>query len=76
MPPSQLPSVSSSPELLDFLQSELAVSEAGIRLGLRHVDGNPTLLPMALWQYGLVTMAELNQILDWLEQRPIAALMT
>lgn len=25
------------------------------------------LMPMVLWQYGLVTLDQLNQILDWLE---------
>ena len=61
----------SNPDLIHFLQAELAVPTAAIQLGMRQANGSPALLPIALWQYGLVTMAELNQILDWLEQRPI-----
>jgi Protein of unknown function (DUF2949) len=26
-------------------------------------------LPIILWQYGLVTLSQLNQIFDWLERR-------
>ncbi len=59
-----------SSDLMHFLQGELAVPAAAIQLGMRQTHGSATLLPMALWQYGLVTMTELNQILDWLEQRP------
>ncbi|NJN22081.1 MAG: DUF2949 domain-containing protein [Leptolyngbya sp. RL_3_1] len=64
-----------SPDLIDFLQDELAVSPAAIQLGMRQARNSQTLLPMALWQYGLVTMGELNQILDWLEQRPVPSYM-
>lgn len=66
----------SNPDLIHFLKVELAVPNAAIQLGMRQANGNLALLPMALWQYGLVTLAELNQILDWLEQCPIATLMT
>lgn len=49
---------------LRFLRQELAISKVELRLALRH----PDTLSMILWQYGLVTLSQLNQIFDWLER--------
>lgn len=54
-------------ELIRFLQEELAIPAASIQLALHHPEHTPALLPMILWQYGLVTLAQLNRIFDWLE---------
>jgi Protein of unknown function (DUF2949) len=54
--------------LLRFLRQDLAIPTADLRLALRHPDRTPNLFPMILWQYGLVTLSQLNQIFDWLEQ--------
>ncbi len=40
---------------------------AGKSIDLRHQEQNSSLLPVILWQYGLVTLEQLDQILDWLE---------
>ena len=56
-------------QLLQFLQTDLAIPDANLQLALRHPEQTPSLLPMILWQYGLVTLNQLNQIFDWLEQR-------
>ncbi|MGD1905356.1 MAG: DUF2949 domain-containing protein [Leptolyngbyaceae cyanobacterium] len=63
-----------SPDLVKFLQGELALSDSAIQLGMRQANHHPTLLPITLWQYGLVNLTELNQIFDWLEQRPVSAI--
>jgi hypothetical protein len=61
-------------KLINFLQTELAVSSDAIALGLRRAGQSTNLLPMVLWQYGLVTTQQLNQIFDWLEDvGPIAS---
>jgi hypothetical protein len=60
MPPSQT-------RLIQFLQDELGLPTAAIALATRHNEPIPHLLPMILWQYGLVTLDQLNQIFDWLE---------
>lgn len=52
---------------IHFLQEELAISSASIAVALRHRDQDPGPLPMILWQYGLVTLEQLDQIYDWLE---------
>jgi hypothetical protein len=36
-------------------------------LAVRHQPDTPNLLPMILWQYGLVTLEQLDRIFDWLE---------
>lgn len=53
--------------LIRFLQEELSVSASSIAIALRHVEQDPGPLPMILWQYGLITLEQLDQIYDWLE---------
>ena len=50
-----------------FLQEDLALSAASIALALRHREQDQGPLPMILWQYGLVTLEQLDRIFDWLE---------
>jgi hypothetical protein len=54
-------------KLLEFLQVHLSLPASSIDLGLRQSKEAPNLLPMVLYQYGLVTAQELGQIFDWLE---------
>lgn len=51
-----------------FLQEDLAVSAPSLAIALRHIEQDPGPLPMILWQYGLVTLEQLDQIYDWLEK--------
>jgi hypothetical protein len=53
--------------LIQFLQQDLGVSVAQIELAQRHIQETPDQLPMILWQYGLISLGQLNQIFDWLE---------
>ncbi|MBR8839691.1 MAG: DUF2949 domain-containing protein [Stigonema ocellatum SAG 48.90 = DSM 106950] len=53
--------------LIHFLQDDLAISAASIAVALRHSKQDPGPLPMILWQYGLITLEQLEQIYDWLE---------
>jgi Protein of unknown function (DUF2949) len=52
--------------LLRFLRKELALPKADLRLALRHPQHSYDTLPMILWQYGLITLSQLDQIFDWL----------
>ncbi len=54
--------------LIQFLLEELAIPSADVQLALQNHEQMPNLLPMVLWQYGLVTIAQLSSIFDWLEQ--------
>lgn len=53
--------------LINFLQEELAIPDASIALAQRQGEQDPNLLPMILWQYGLVTLEQLDRVFDWLE---------
>uniref|UniRef100_B8HYJ7 DUF2949 domain-containing protein n=1 Tax=Cyanothece sp. (strain PCC 7425 / ATCC 29141) TaxID=395961 RepID=B8HYJ7_CYAP4 len=53
--------------LLHYLQEELALPAASLKIALRHREQNPGPLPMILWQYGFITLQQLDQIYDWLE---------
>ena len=58
---------STYPRLIRFLQDDLAISTASLAVALRHREQDPGPLPMILWQYGLITLEQLDQIYDWLE---------
>jgi hypothetical protein len=53
--------------LIQFLQQDLGVSVEEIELALRHIRETPDQLPMILWQYGLISLGQLDKIFDWLE---------
>lgn len=61
-----------------FLQEELSISPASIAcaekaqdpvnsLYEKHKYFDPNPLSMTLWQYGLVTLEQLDKIFDWLK---------
>ncbi len=56
-------------QFMQFLQDDLASPSANLQFALRHSEQAPNLLPMILWQYGLVTLNQVDQMFDWLEQR-------
>jgi Protein of unknown function (DUF2949) len=58
----------SNAPLIRFLQEELALTPPSIAMALRYAKQDHGPLPMVLWQYGLVSLDQLNQILDWLEK--------
>jgi hypothetical protein len=54
--------------LIHFLREELAVPAAAIALALRHLnEQGSNLLPVVLWQYGLITLEQLERAFDWME---------
>ncbi len=53
--------------LIQFLQDDLAIAPESIQMALRHCEQDPGPLPMILWQYGLITLEQLEKIYDWLE---------
>jgi hypothetical protein len=55
-------------ELIKFLREELAVPTSSIDLALKQTEQPVSQLPIVLWYYGLVTLPQLSQIFDWLEQ--------
>lgn len=63
---------SPAPPLLSYLKQELALSEDSIDLAMRQWQHSKGPLPIILWQYGLISLAQLDQLYDWLEQHPQA----
>lgn len=55
-------------QLVQFLRWELAIPASSIAMALRHPEQESGQLPMILWQYGLVTLEQLDRIFDWLER--------
>lgn len=58
-------------QLIDFLQERLALSPPLIDMALRHCEQDQGPLPMILWQYGLISLNQLEQIFDWLANEAI-----
>jgi hypothetical protein len=54
--------------LIRFLQEELALPANSLAIAQRSVEQDRGPLPMILWQYGLITLEELDRIYDWLEE--------
>ncbi len=52
-------------KLINFLQEQLALSPLAIAMAVRLGEQNPGPLPMILWQYGLISIEQLEQIFDW-----------
>ena len=54
-----------SPQLLNFLQQKLGLSENAITLGLRQSELEQAPLPVVLWSFGLISLSQYQQVLDW-----------
>ncbi len=52
---------------LQFLRQDLAMCDDSLDFIRRHLDVNQGNLPMLLWQYGLITLPQLDSIFDWIE---------
>ena len=52
-----------------FLTEDLALSNDSIEIVQRSIQEHPAPIPMILWQYGLVTLEELDRIYDWLHSK-------
>ena len=52
--------------LIHFLKEELQLPTNSIKLAFKYSEQMPNLLPITLWQYGLITLVQLDQIYDWL----------
>ena len=54
-------------KLIRFLQQELDIPAESIALVERHPELPYSSFPMLLWRYGLITIAQLERIFDWLD---------
>ncbi|MBV9385059.1 MAG: DUF2949 domain-containing protein [Chroococcidiopsidaceae cyanobacterium CP_BM_ER_R8_30] len=56
-------------QLTNFLQQELGIAVPSINMALRLHAQNAAPLPMILWQYGLVSLQQLEKFFDWLDDQ-------
>lgn len=56
-------------KFIKFLKEELALSNDSIEIVNKAVEDQPAPIPMILWQYGLITLEELDRIYDWLHSK-------
>jgi hypothetical protein len=54
-------------KFIQFLQDDLGLPKEALAMVQKAVEKNSEPVPMILWQYGLVTLEELDRIYDWLE---------
>ncbi|OWY62121.1 hypothetical protein B7486_60135 [cyanobacterium TDX16] len=55
-------------QFVSFLKKELNLSAHSIKISWKHTEQIPSLLPIVLWQDGLITLAQLDRISDWESQ--------
>ena len=55
------------PQVVNFLRQNLNLSNDSVKLALKQSQSDYNSLPIVLWQYGLVSLPELDRVYDWLE---------
>ena len=54
-----------SEELQRFLRRRLGLSTNALNLGIRQAELEQAPLPIVLWSFGLLSLEQLQQVLDW-----------
>ena len=55
-------------EMIIYLINEVGLEESSIELGLKLAFKNNTPLPVLLWNYGILTIEELDELYTFLYQ--------
>jgi Protein of unknown function (DUF2949) len=55
------------PQVVNFLHQKLNLSDDSVQLALKQSQSDYSNLPIILWQYGLVSLPELDRFYDWAE---------
>lgn len=53
--------------LIQYLQRDMGLSDAAIASVTRTQQPTVTQLPIVLWNYGLISLNQLEHIFDWIE---------
>ena len=54
-----------SPQMLRFLREKLGLSENALALGQRQAEIEQAPLPVVLWSFGLLSLPQYQELLDW-----------
>ena len=52
-------------DLQQFLQTRIGLSANALALGIRQAALEQAPLPIVLWSFGLLSLEQLQQVLDW-----------
>lgn len=63
------PQPQASPLLLQFLRERLGLSEQALQLGQRQAELEQAPLPVVLWSFGLLSLSQYQQVLDWVSDQ-------
>ena len=58
----------SNRKIITYLMDEIGLEESSIELGLKLAIKNNTPLPVLLWNYGILTIEELDELYTFLFQ--------
>ena len=59
----------SNSKILSFLIDEIGLEESSIELGLKLSVKNNTPLPILLWNYGIITIEEMDKLYTFLYKK-------
>jgi len=51
--------------LINYLQQKIGLSKKALELGLRQADIEQAPLPIVLWSFGLLTLKQYQEVLEW-----------
>ncbi|CCQ58872.1 MULTISPECIES: DUF2949 domain-containing protein [Crocosphaera] len=57
--------------LLEYLRHKLAIPTDALKMAVKFTEASMGSLPMVLWQYGLIDLQQLDEVLDWIDKRDI-----
>lgn len=57
--------------LLEDLRHKLAIPTDALKMAVKFTEASMGSLPMVLWQYGLIDLQQLDEVLDWMDKRDI-----
>jgi Protein of unknown function (DUF2949) len=60
-------SVNRIAKTVHFLREDLLLPQSSIDLALKKAPSDYDVLPIVMWQYGLVTLSQLDAIFDYFE---------
>lgn len=58
---------SAQAKLIRYLREELLIPSDAIALAIRQQHNLSSQLPIILWQFGFITIQQLDQVFEWLE---------
>lgn len=67
--------ITSSPQgpppeaLITFLRHQIGLNDRSLELGLRQSQLEQAPLPVVLWRFGLISLDQYAQVLDWLDRQ-------